>query len=213
MEKKEIKEKIHYTLTIILAGYENTGKTTLINSIISPKQKLNKYIPTIGAELKTGLIETIINHQNYSFIIKFIELSGQSRFRSLINPKMVQKGDIMIFVYNYNDAKSFDKLRDIYVNCFDNFDKKPLCYLLCNKADIVNDNIDDYENYDLKEEVLEFCEENNINFLYCSNFLENCTKFCHNSDYYEDKNNLFKNILKEVIIPNYFKYKNIPINE
>ena len=212
MENKEednsIKQKIN-SLTIVLIGYENTGKTTLIDSIIEPKKKLNKYKPTIGADLKSGIIETKLNNKKHIIKIKFIEVAGQSRFRSLIKPKLIMKGDIVIFVYNFNDAKSFDKLRDIYVNCFDYDKKKPLCFLLCNKADIRNNKDEDI---DLKEEVLEFCDENNLKFLYCTNNLENCSKIIDTPGY-KDNNNIFKKILKNKIIPTYFKEKEMIIDE
>ena len=119
------------------------------------------------------------------------------------------KGDIVIFVYNFNDAKSFDKLRDIYVNCFDYDKKKPLCFLLCNKADIRNNKDEDI---DLKEEVLEFCDENNLKCLYCTNNLENCSKIIDTPGY-KDNNNIFKKILKNKIIPTYFKEKEMIIDE
>ena len=53
-----------YNLNIIILGYKDTGKTKLINSIIEPNKKTDKYNPTIGAELKYGLIETKINNKN-----------------------------------------------------------------------------------------------------------------------------------------------------
>ena len=114
------------------------------------------------------------------------------------------KGDIIIFVYKSNDEKSFDKLRNIYINCFDYNKPKPLNFLLCNKVDINNSE----ENIKLKEDVLEFCDENNIIFHHCTNFLENCSNV-NNSSYYTDRTNVFKNLLKEIIIPTYFKKKGI----
>jgi small GTP-binding protein len=200
--KNTINRKL-YSLTILLMGYKNTGKTTLINSIVAPKMKTTEYIPTIGAELKTGLIEKIFNNLKIIIKIKFMELSGQSRFKSIISPKIVMKGDIIIFVYNSNDSKSFDKLKDIYYNCFDYDKPKPLCFLLCNKIDIIGEK----ENIDLKEEVLEFCDENNIMFCHCTNFLENCSNFSSSNN--KENNNIFKNLLIENIIPTYFKYKGI----
>ena len=206
-EENTMKQKTH-SLTIILAGYERTGKTTLISSIIEPHKKLDKYLPTIGADLKTGLIETKINDKTYKIKIKFIEVAGQSRFRTLINPKMFMKGDILIFVYNADSDKSFDKLRDIYLNCFESDKKRPLSFLLCNKSDISNKD----EDIDLQEEVLEFCDENNLKFLYCTSYLENCSKFCKGTDY-KEKNNIFKNLLKNIIIPSYYKEKENELND
>ena len=136
--------------------------------------------------------------------IKFMEISGQSRFKSIISPKIVMKGDIIIFVYKSNDEKSFDKFRNIYINCFDYNKPKPLNFLLCNKVDINNSE----ENIKLKEDVLEFCDENNIIFHHCTNFLENCSNV-NNLSYYTDRTNVFKNLLKEIIIPTYFKKKGI----
>ena len=132
------------------------------------------------------MIETKINDKVYKIKIKFIEVAGQSRFRSLINPKMFMKGDILIFVYSASSAKSFDKLRDIYLNCFDSDKKKPICFLLCNQSDISNKD----EDIDLQEEVLEFCDDNNITFLYCTSCLENCSKFCNRKEY-KEQNNIF----------------------
>ena len=120
-----------------------------------------------------------------------MEISGQSRFKSIISPKIVMKGDIIIFVYKSNDEKSFDKLRNIYINCFDYDKPKPLNFLLCNKVDINNSE----ENIKLKEDVLEFCDENNIIFHHCTNFLENCSNV-NNSSYYTDRTNVFKNLLR-----------------
>ena len=193
---------LNTSLTIVLFGYENTGKTTLINSIINPEKKTIKYNPTIGVELKYGIVEIEINNKKFLIKIKFIEIGGKSKFRSLINPQMAEKGNILIFVYNSNDTKSFEKLKDIYINCFDyNQKKKPLCFLLCNKIDISQDN----ENTDLTDEILEFCEENNLNLLNCTSFIENCSNFYSNSDYFNDKNNIFKELLKTIILPTYYK--------
>ena len=197
-------KKINNSITIVLFGYENTGKTTLINSITNPEKKTIKYAPTVGAELKYGLVETELNYKKYLIKIKFIEVAGQPRFRSLITPKMAKKGNILIFVYNYNDTKSFDKIKDIYINCFEYDQKeKPLCFLLCNKVDIAKD----IENSDLKDEILEFCDENNLIFLSCTSFIENCSNFYSNSENFTDKNNIFKNLLKTIILPSYYKNK------
>ena len=197
-------EKSSTSITIVMFGFENTGKTTLINSIINPEKKTIKYIPTVGAELKYGLVETELNNKKYSIKIKFIEIAGQWRFRSLISPKMAKKGDILIFVFNSNDEKSFDKIKDIYINCFDYDQKiKPLCFLLCNKVDIVQD----VENSELKDEILEFCEENNLIFLTCTSFIENCSDFYSKTDCFTDKNNIFKNLLKTIVLPTYYKNK------
>ena len=165
MEDSNLEPKKLHLIKLYLLGYENTGKTTLISSILDLK-KTNKYTSTIGIELQTNLIQVLINNKIYNAKIQFYEIGGSPRFRGLITPKVFEKANIILFVYNNNDQKSFDKLKDIYYNCFDNYEDKPLCYIICNKVDIVNDNIEDKKIYELKEEVLEFCEENKLGFLH-----------------------------------------------
>ena len=185
-----------YPLSIIFLGYENTGKSTLICSLKNT-QKSKDYNPTIAAEVSKESIEIKINNKKITIILNIIEFSGQKRFR-MINSSNIRQGDIIILVFNFNDQKSFDKLRDIYFNYFGFNGEKPFCCLICNKIDCKGE-----ENQELIEEALEFCDEYNILFYYCCNFPENCTNF--------QNLNIFKYILQDKILPNYFQIKNIII--
>ena len=185
-----------YPLSLIFLGYQETGKSTLICSLTNT-QKSKNYNPTIGAELSVSSVETKINGKIINAKLHIIEFSGQKRFR-MVESSHVKKADIIILVFNYNDQKSFDELKDIYYNYFGFNEEKPFCCLICNKIDCKGE-----ENQELIEEAIEFCDKHDISFYYCCNFQENCTNF--------PNFNIFKNILQDKIIPSYFQNKNIII--
>ena len=68
---------------------------------------------------------------------------------------MANKGNIIIFVYNSNDAKSFDKIKDIYINCYKmwkwNFPKA--------LADRTNKNLKELKKAKLEEQMKQLQKE------------------------------------------------------
>ena len=188
--------KKNYSLSLIFLGYQETGKSTLACSL-TKAQKTKEYNPTIGADVSLTSVDTKINEKTVSVKLKIIDFSGQKRFRCT-DSSYIREGNIIILVFNSNDEKSFDKLRDIYYNYFGFNGENPFCCLLCNKIDCKGK-----ENRELIEEALEFCDKYNILFYYCCSFPENCTNF--------NNLNIFKNILQDKILPTYFQNNNIII--
>jgi len=91
-------------LKIIIMGESQVGKTSLMNQFVN-KRFSSDYRPTIGADFLTK--EIVIDDRPVT--LQIWDTAGQEQYRSL-GVAFYRGSDGCIFVYDVNNAATFDKL-------------------------------------------------------------------------------------------------------
>ncbi|XP_074321708.1 ras-related protein RABG3a-like [Silene latifolia] len=92
-------------LKVIVLGDSGVGKTSLINTYVHKKFKL-QFKPTIGADVVAKKLQ--VDGKKVS--LQIWDTAGQERFQSL-GPAFFRGADACVLVYDVNVQKSFDSLQ------------------------------------------------------------------------------------------------------
>jgi small GTP-binding protein len=146
---KEICKKIK----IILLGESKVGKTSLINSFLN-----KNFLENTLSTLEYSFVNKIINiDQNY-YEIHLWDTAGQERYRSL--SKIYIKGaQIVIFVYDITDKKSFSELPFWVKYVEDLIGKDIVKGVAANKADLLFEDDIKVDNLVDKKEAKEYANQ------------------------------------------------------
>ena len=101
------------TLKIILLGNTQIGKTSLINAY-EGKKFTNETLATFGSQFIRQ--DHNINGKTYS--IQIWDTAGQERYRS-VNKIYIKGANIVLFVYDVTNKKSFTDLEEFWVDYVD----------------------------------------------------------------------------------------------
>ena len=169
--------KYDYLFKIVIAGDEQTGKTTLINRLkadcFEEFIKNTNYIPTIGVEF---LIKTA-KYNNNIFKIQIWDTSGNESFSDKID--YYSKGCVAILLfYNGLNKSSFEKAISIYQRIKEGYKKHGLFIFVRSKYDMKFDETDNNKNNVISDDdVLQFIDNNNLNknlfFAHLSSYQKN----------------------------------------
>ena len=100
-------------IKVILLGNSGTGKTSLIN-VYEGNQFSNDTLSTFGSQYINK--QLIINEETYN--VHIWDTAGQEQFRSM-NKIFIKGSNIVIFVYDITDKKTFKGLTDFWVDYVD----------------------------------------------------------------------------------------------
>ena len=127
--KKEIKKEnkkdnnnkieIYRKIKVILLGESKVGKTSLVNAFLNKQFSENTL-----ATLDYSFVNKIINIENKNYEVHLWDTAGQERFRS-ISKIYIKGAEIVIFVYDATDKRSFDEL-PFWVNYVENLIKEDI---------------------------------------------------------------------------------------
>ena len=172
---------------VVLLGESGVGKTSIINQFTT-----NKFNPRCPTSVSAQFTSKIIKFPQFDKSIKFDiwDTVGQEKYRSLA--KIFYKdAKIIILVYDITTDFSFTALKDFWYKETLNFaDNDPIFAIVANKIDLYEKQTVDNNNGRA------FAEE--INALFQT------TSALSNSGI----SNLFENLGKKIIIPNYDYKKN-----
>ena len=172
---------------VVLLGESGVGKTSIITQFTT-----NQFNPRCPTSVSAQFTSKIVKFPQFDKSIKFDiwDTVGQEKYRSLA--KIFYKdAKIIILVYDITTDFSFKALKDFWYKETLNFaDNDPIFAIVANKTDLYEKQTVD--NKDGKA----FAEE--INALFQT------TSALSNSGI----NNLFENLGKKIIIPNYDYKKN-----
>ena len=168
-------------LKVVILGDEKTGKTYLLNNLISENEIKNEEIQstdTYEIKLKS------INIENKKIIFQLSDSPGKKKYNSILN-SYIKDNDIILLIYEPNKRETFNSINSIYLPIIKEVKNESLLILISNLKN--NNNI---EREILNEEAIKFSEENSMKF------------YEINSSNKENLNILFIEIAKE-----YFIYK------
>lgn len=120
---------------VCFVGDKKIVKTTLIK-LITDHIFIKEYYPTIGIDISKYVIKKILNKKYYKIKLNLMEISGQERFKSLIE-KYLNIASIIILCFNVSIFESFEKIKTIF-NSNLNMNNK-IIFLIGFKNDLIND--------------------------------------------------------------------------
>ena len=168
-------------LKVVILGDEKTGKTYLLNNLISEKEIIKEEIQstdTYEIKLKS------INLENKKIIFQLSDSPGKKKYKSILN-SYIKDNDIIILIYEPNKRETFNSINTIYLPIIKEEKNESFLILISNLK--YNNDI---EKEVLNEEAIKFSEENSMKF------------YEINSSNKENLNILFIEIAKD-----YFIYK------
>ena len=102
-------------------------------------------------------------------MLDFWDTAGQEKFKTLAKFFYINTGIFLMF-YDSLDKSSFERIKEHFINSKKiKFPNEPIYALIRSKYDL-NVKSNEYRDIITDEEVLEFADENNINFFHLSNF-------------------------------------------
>ena len=166
-----------YLFKIVLAGNTYVGKTSIADNFVDNIFKKNTDT-TIGVDFKSRIFQV----DNIKFKIQIWDTAGQAKFRSICK-SYYRCGDAILLVFDLSNYETFYDLR-FWLQDISSGNPDASVFIIGNKADLPNKVVK-------KEDIDEFINENNLNYIDCS------AKTSEN----------INNIFEQVIINLYNKYK------
>ena len=119
------------TLSILLLGNSDTGKTSLLMKYVKNQYK-ESYISTVG--LDTFMKDLKINEEDVR--LHLMDTSGQERFKSLAQ-SYYNKVDGIIFVFDVTNRESFEGIKYWLKDAL-SYNKEIVYVIVGNKIDLKN---------------------------------------------------------------------------
>jgi small GTP-binding protein len=144
-EKEDIK--------VILLGEPGTGKTCLINVTVG-----EKFVDFTESTSGSTFVSKTFTRDDQDYVVDIWDTAGQEKYRALT--KIFIKGSkIVIFVYAIDNKKSFDELKNYWINMTkDILGEETIYGIVGNKTDL-------YLNEEVKEsEASEYAESLGMKF-------------------------------------------------
>jgi len=140
----------------VLLGACGVGKSSIIL-----RSTRNQFYDIIDTTIGAAYIQHLIGHGRDKFRLEIWDTAGQERFESLM-PIYYRDAVIVIIVYDITDYKSFDRAKVLYRTVVDSPCRSDRFFLMIgNKCDDTNRHVN-------KNEVVQFCQNNNITTFECS---------------------------------------------
>ena len=128
MEK--IDDQQNNSMKVILLGNSGVGKTNLINTSVGQNFQEDISVTTTGTFSQKN-----IKIEDETYILNLWDTAGQEKYES-ITKIFLKKSEIVIFVYDITDAKSFKDLEKWIKLTEEMIDNDHVCGIVGNKEDL-----------------------------------------------------------------------------
>ena len=128
MEK--IDDQQNNSMKVILLGNSGVGKTNLINTSVGQNFQEDTSVTTTGTFSQKN-----IKIEDETYILNLWDTAGQEKYES-ITKIFLKKSEIVIFVYDITDAKSFKDLEKWIKLTEEMIDNDHVCGIVGNKEDL-----------------------------------------------------------------------------
>ena len=153
-DEEEYKEDMEKRIDIkaILLGNSGVGKTNIINTCVGLNFESGNNPTSSGS-----FVSKNIKLKDKSYIINLWDTAGQERYKS-ITKIFLKKSEIVFFVYDITDKKSFNDLQEWIDICKEMIENEYVGAIIGNKIDL-------YMNEQVNEdEALKFAESKGLLF-------------------------------------------------
>ena len=153
-DEEEYKEDMEKRIEIkaILLGNSGVGKTNIINTCVGLNFESGNNPTSSGS-----FVSKNIKLKDKSYIINLWDTAGQERYKS-ITKIFLKKSEIVFFVYDITDKKSFNDLQEWIDICKEMIENEYVGAIIGNKIDL-------YMNEQVNEdEALKFAESKGLLF-------------------------------------------------
>mmetsp|Transcript_27546 Transcript_27546/g.38026 ORF Transcript_27546/g.38026 Transcript_27546/m.38026 type:complete len:188 (-) Transcript_27546:105-668(-) len=129
--------------TVIVVGLQNSGKSTIVNCLKNPEDKLQEVAPTVGFSVEQVYLEKCK--------LTVVDMSGHKKYTRLWEC-YYQDAQAIVFVLDATDSERMSEAKDVLMEVIvdERLQKLPLV-VLANKADLPQalSAVDVSENMDL----------------------------------------------------------------
>ena len=153
-DEEEYKEDMEKRIDIkaILLGNSGVGKTNIINTCVGLNFDSGNNPTSSGS-----FVSKNIKLKDKSYIINLWDTAGQERYKS-ITKIFLKKSEIVFFVYDITDKKSFNDLQEWIDICKEMIENEYVGAIIGNKIDLyMNEQVNE-------EEALKFAESKGLLF-------------------------------------------------
>ena len=152
-------------MNIVLLGDHRVGKTSIINSYLNLPFEEHT-LPTIGIDKQEDKLTINTSSETRLFRVKFIDTSGQERFRSIAYTD-IRIADGIIIVYSVDDRRSFENIEKVWLEAIEQYVdyREKALILVANKSDLYDKKEFGFVNF---EEGENLSKKLNILFFKCS---------------------------------------------
>ena len=195
---------LNYAFNICLLGDSGVGKTSLCNLLVNNFFKSYSET-TIGIDFGSKSFE--MKHFNEKLNLKWLiwDTAGQERFRCLLN-SYVRHGTVYFILFDTKNKESFNHVNYWYNFILENCSSDKFIYLIGNKIDKFNRQIEDKEAIEKSKQLnikyVSMSIKENINVDFLVDMVNNdISKLIFDNDIDEEqKRNIFiKNLDKKII--------------
>ena len=146
-------------VNIVFVGESGIGKTCLYYRIINDTYK-SSTVPTLGSDYSTKVVN--FPKYNRALQLEIWDTAGQEQYRSL-SKIFYQKASIAIVCYDITDRKSYEEIKNYWINNIKTYSKNDIIIgLTANKSDL-------YEEQVVPDnEAIQFAKENGLLFFQTS---------------------------------------------
>lgn len=195
---------LNYAFNICLLGDSGVGKTSLCNLLVNDFFKSYSET-TIGIDFGSKSFE--IKHFNSRLNLKWLiwDTAGQEKFRCLLN-SYVRHGTVYFILFDTKNRESFNNVNYWYKFIVENCSNDKFIYLIGNKIDKFNRQIEDKEAIEKAKQLnikyVSMSIKENINLDFLVDMVNNdISKIIFDNEIDEEyKRNIFiKNLDKKII--------------
>lgn len=136
IKKRKLKEQ---EIRCLILGLDNSGKSTVVNLLLPPKQRKDKITPTVGFQIQSIPLDNLGKH------VSLWDIGGQTTLRPFWD-NYFDKTDILIWCIDVSlplrFGESFNELKELILRDEGRIGYECKVIVLCNKIDLLQSDLE-----------------------------------------------------------------------